>query len=301
MSGSTSAAGAAPGQPVVPGPPAATQSVDLDIQGMTCASCAAGSRRSSTRSTESPPPSTTPPSAPPSRRPPESPRSDIMEVVAQAGYGATLPVPEAEKADEAAALKPRVLWSFALSIAVVVVSMVPALQFPPGSGSALVLSSVVVLWLGRNFHPARLDQRPARHHHHGHARVHGHAHRLRLVAVRDGLRPRRHDRDEARVLPDPQPAGRARLHLLRGRRHHHLLPPARPLHRGPRQDRVRRRPARAPRGGRQAGQRPRDGEERRVDATGRCAWATSSWCAPARRSRPTARWWRVAPPSTPPS
>lgn len=128
--------------------------IQLDIQGMTCASCAAriekklnkvdGVTASVNYSTE--------------KATVEAPSTltaeDLIAVVEKSGYGATLPVPIEQKSDEAAALKPRVIWSFALSIPVVLVSMIPALQFPGWQWAALALSSVVVLWLGRSFHKA---------------------------------------------------------------------------------------------------------------------------------------------------
>lgn len=131
-----------------------SSTVQLDIQGMTCASCAAriekklnkvdGVHASVNCATEK---ATV-------EAPSELSPDDLIAVVEQAGYGASVPKPEAPKVDEAAALKPRVIWSFALSIPVVAVSMVPALQFPGWQWVALVLSTVVVLWLGRSFHRA---------------------------------------------------------------------------------------------------------------------------------------------------
>ena len=128
--------------------------IQLDIQGMTCASCAAriekklnkvdGVTASVNYSTE--------------KASVEAPdgltADDLIAVVEKSGYGATLPVPIDQKSDEAAALKPRVIWAFALSIPVVLVSMIPALQFPGWQWVALALSTVVVLWLGRSFHQA---------------------------------------------------------------------------------------------------------------------------------------------------
>ncbi|MCG6568166.1 cation-translocating P-type ATPase [Tessaracoccus sp. ZS01] len=131
-----------------------TNKIQLDIQGMTCASCAAriekklnkvdGVTASVNYSTEK---ATV-------EAPPNFTADDLIAVVEKTGYGATLPVPVSEKNDEAAALKPRVLWSFILSTPVVLVSMIPALQFPGWQWAALVLSAVVVLWLGRSFHTA---------------------------------------------------------------------------------------------------------------------------------------------------
>ncbi|MFD0866872.1 heavy metal translocating P-type ATPase, partial [Tessaracoccus lubricantis] len=131
-----------------------TTKIQLDIQGMTCASCAAriekklnkvdGVFASVNYSTE--------------KATVEAPANltadDLIAVVEQSGYGASLPVPIEQKSDEAALLKPRVIWSFVLSAPVVLVSMVPALQFPGWQWVALALSTVVVLWLGRSFHKA---------------------------------------------------------------------------------------------------------------------------------------------------
>ena len=131
-----------------------TNQIQLDIQGMTCASCAAriekklnkvdGVTATVNYSTE--------------RATVQAPdgvdAQQLIDVVTKTGYGASIPVPEKPKVDEAAALKPRVIWAFALSIPVVAVSMIPALQFPGWQWAALVLSTVVVLWLGRSFHRA---------------------------------------------------------------------------------------------------------------------------------------------------
>ncbi len=131
-----------------------TSTVQLEIQGMTCAACAAriekklnkvdGVNATVNYATE--------------RATVEAPdgvgAEELIAVVEKAGYGASLPAPEPERSDEAAALLPRVLGAFALGVPVVALSMVPALQFPAWQWVALVLSGVVVLWLGARFHRA---------------------------------------------------------------------------------------------------------------------------------------------------
>ncbi len=78
----------------------------------------------------------------------------LIGVVEKAGYGATMPQPDAPAQDEADALRPRMLLAMALAVPVIVVSMVPALQFPAWQWVAMVLSTVVVFWCGRGFHKA---------------------------------------------------------------------------------------------------------------------------------------------------
>lgn len=78
----------------------------------------------------------------------------LIGIVEKAGYGATMPQPDAPAQDEADALRPRMLLAMALAVPVIVVSMVPALQFPAWQWVAMVLATVVVFWCGRGFHKA---------------------------------------------------------------------------------------------------------------------------------------------------
>ena len=126
----------------------------LDIQGMTCASCAAriekklnkidGAQAAVNYATE--------------RATVEAPAGvtveDLIAVVEKAGYGATRPQPEAPPRDESAELKPRMILALILAVPVIVVSMIPALQFPAWQWVAMVLATVVVFWCGRGFHKA---------------------------------------------------------------------------------------------------------------------------------------------------
>ena len=130
-------------------------SVSLDLTGMTCASCANriekklnkvdGVRASVNYATE--------------RASVQAPRGttaeDLIAVVEAAGYGAreTTVEPREERAD---VLLPRVQLAFTLAVPVIVVSMVPVLQFPGWQWLALLLTTIVVFWCGRSFHKAAL-------------------------------------------------------------------------------------------------------------------------------------------------
>ena len=83
----------------------------------------------------------------------------LVETVAAAGYEASLPAaPGAEEPDgeidETAPLRQRLLISAVLSLPVLVLSMVPALQFDNWKWLALQLATPVVLWGAWPFHRA---------------------------------------------------------------------------------------------------------------------------------------------------
>ncbi len=135
--------------------------VDLSISGMTCTSCAARIEKKLNRldgvnasvnyatSTAS---VTYDPAAVDTER--------IIETVAQTGYTAALPAPpkQALKDDaesiEAASLLHRLLISTALTIPVIVLSMVPAAQFRYWPWAALTLAAPVATWGAWPFHRA---------------------------------------------------------------------------------------------------------------------------------------------------
>jgi Cu+-exporting ATPase len=84
----------------------------------------------------------------------------LVEAVEAAGYHATLPaLPDAPAApaapgDETAALRQRLVLSALLSFPVLVLAMIPSLQFDNWQWLSLALVSPVVVWGGRPFHRA---------------------------------------------------------------------------------------------------------------------------------------------------
>jgi len=135
--------------------------VRLDITGMTCASCANrierklnkldGVQASVNYATE----------AATVRFDPARVDTDrLLETVAAAGYSAALPAPPpADEAstglpDPVAPLRQRLLISAALALPVLVLSMVPALQFDDWQWLALTLASPVAVWGAWPFHRA---------------------------------------------------------------------------------------------------------------------------------------------------
>ncbi len=128
------------------------QVIDLDIQGMSCASCAAriekklnkvgGVQASVNYATEKAhvlaPDGTTP--------------AELIQVVEKAGYHATEPRRDAQPVDRVADLRRRLVVAVVLGVPVVALSMVPAFQFPAWQWVCLVLATPVVWWAGWPFH-----------------------------------------------------------------------------------------------------------------------------------------------------
>jgi Cu+-exporting ATPase len=144
--------------------PEATEQVELAISGMTCASCAAriekklnrieGVTASVNYATE----------RARVRYPAAVTEERLLDTVTAAGYSASLPAPPASEAGadaQAAAtpgtldpLRQRLLVSAALTVPVVAMAMVPALQFTNWQWASLTLAAPVVVWGGWPFHRA---------------------------------------------------------------------------------------------------------------------------------------------------
>jgi Cu+-exporting ATPase len=131
--------------------------IELPITGMTCASCANrierklnkldGVHASVNYATEK---------ATVDYDPAEVAPDQLLGAVEAAGYRAVLPTaePESEPVDETAPLRFRLVLSALLSLPVLLVSMIPALQFDNWQWLALNLATPVVLWGAFPFHRA---------------------------------------------------------------------------------------------------------------------------------------------------
>ncbi len=128
------------------------QVIDLEVQGMTCASCAAriqkklnkldGVQASVNYATQrahvvagS-----------------EISSADLIEVIRNTGYDASLPNPEKPPIDRVAKIRRKLIFAVIFGAPLVVVSMIPALQFPAWQWVGLVLATPVVFWCGAGFH-----------------------------------------------------------------------------------------------------------------------------------------------------
>ncbi|MEU1044828.1 heavy metal translocating P-type ATPase [Streptomyces sp. NPDC005897] len=139
--------------------------VELLIGGMTCASCAARVEKKLNRmdgvtatvnyATEKARVS----------HPATTPVADLIATVVKTGYTAEEPAPPPEPSDEAApgdggddpelsALRQRLVVSVLLAVPVVLLAMVPALQFDNWQWLSLTLAAPVVVWGGLPFHRA---------------------------------------------------------------------------------------------------------------------------------------------------
>ncbi|MFI6167872.1 heavy metal translocating P-type ATPase [Nocardia sp. NPDC051052] len=141
-------------------PPASGQ-VELVIGGMTCASCANriekklnkldGVTATVNYATEKARVDVTGDVSP----------EQLIATVEQAGYSATLPAPKATEtvaaeSDPTAALRTRLLVSLVLTVPVIAMAMIPALQFTNWQWLSLTLAAPVVVWGALPFHRAAL-------------------------------------------------------------------------------------------------------------------------------------------------
>ena len=127
-----------------------TERIDLPIDGMSCAACASkiertlnsleGVEATVNYATEQATVRFDPVTVAP---------GDLVGAVEAAGYHARMPAP-----DPAGALRTRVLIAATLSLPVLLVSMIPSLQFDYWQWVALLLATPVVLWAGWPFHRA---------------------------------------------------------------------------------------------------------------------------------------------------
>jgi Cu+-exporting ATPase len=133
------------------------QTIELDVQGMTCASCAARIEKKLNRlegvnatvnyatekATVHAGGGTT--------------AQALIETIEQTGYGATLPAESPRDPDlELRQLRRRLIITAALSLPVIVIAMVPAWQFPWWQWISFALTAVVVIWGAWPFHRATL-------------------------------------------------------------------------------------------------------------------------------------------------
>jgi Cu+-exporting ATPase len=147
-------------------PAAAQQAVELSIGGMTCASCAARIEKKLNKLNGV---TATVNFATEQARvafPDTVSTDDLIAVVERTGYTAALPAPPPEEnrpagapaggGGETAALRRRLLVSLLLAVPVVVLAMVPALQFRNWQWLSLALAAPVAVWGAWPFHRAAL-------------------------------------------------------------------------------------------------------------------------------------------------
>ena len=152
--------------PAVPG--GAARAVELAIGGMTCASCAARVEKKLNKLAGVTAAVNFATGTARVSFPAAMSVTELISVVGQAGYTAALPAPphsepagrepagaagEQDGADETAARR-RLLVSLALAIPVVVLAMIPPLQFRNWQWASLALASPVAVWGAWPFHRA---------------------------------------------------------------------------------------------------------------------------------------------------
>ena len=138
---------------VVPG--TTRDAVDLDITGMTCAACAARIERKLNK-VEGVEASVNYATEKARVRLLDRPIAvdELIAVVEATGYGAHVPSDDGDEPDRLAVLRTRLIVAIALGVPVLLLSMVPVLQFDGWQWLALVLATPVATWAAWPFHRA---------------------------------------------------------------------------------------------------------------------------------------------------
>ncbi len=131
-------------------------SLELDISGMTCASCAAriekklnkvdGVTASVNYATEKAK----------ILAPTTLSLDELIGVVEKTGYGASEPDPAAPEPDRVAPIRRDLILAAVLAVPVIAIAMIPALQFPGWTWVSLALATPVYFWAARRFHKSAL-------------------------------------------------------------------------------------------------------------------------------------------------
>ncbi|MET0526412.1 MAG: cation transporter, partial [Nocardioides sp.] len=134
--------------------------IELEITGMTCASCANRIERKLNK-LEGVTASVNYATEKAKVTFPEGVSADVLvDTVRQAGYDAAVPRPRGEQPEQAAAVDPvrslrqRLIISAVLTVPVIAMAMVPALQFTNWQWLSLTLAAPVVVWGAWPFHEA---------------------------------------------------------------------------------------------------------------------------------------------------
>lgn len=135
----------------------AVSNLELNITGMTCASCAARLEKALNKldgvtATVNFALERASVAAPAGYNP-----QLLVDEVAKAGYTAALPQPQTEPTDddrELASLRNRLVTAMVLATPVIAMAMIPVLQFRNWQWASLALAAPVVVWAGRPFHAA---------------------------------------------------------------------------------------------------------------------------------------------------
>lgn len=132
----------------------AHRTVDLDISGMSCASCAARITKKLNKVDGVKATVNYATAKAHVLAPPQVSQDDLIDVVTRTGYQARPSSTSEPVVDRQTQLRHRLIGAVVLGLPVIVLSMTPALQFPAWQWVCLALTLPVVFWCGFGFHRA---------------------------------------------------------------------------------------------------------------------------------------------------